>query len=184
MVDVAEGSPQTGLNIRQVGAEALDSVWSIIDSCSDYLVGIGHSHWKDYYTKELIEQKLNSRKVYLATLNNEDVGTITLDTNPVDYYSESDLNTFAEPQAEAIYITALAVRPESQNTGFASKLMTFAEEEARQRGIRYIRFDCKASYKELVTFYEKREYKKTGEIIDHQDNDEIYFIMEKEIAST
>lgn len=99
----------------------------------------------------------------------------------MDYYEAQDLNLFDQPQAQALYLTALAVLPEKQKQGLASQLVTFAETTTKTRGINYIRFDCRASYKALISFYQKRGYTIRGTILDTEDHNEPYYLMEKQI---
>ena len=139
------------------------------------------NHWDKYYTKKLVEKKIKTQEVYLAFSQGSLVGTITLDTSPVSYYEERDIASFADPEARALYVTALAVLPEHQGKGVASKLMEFAETQGKKREIGFIRFDCRASYTDLINFYTKRGYQRTGDMIDTKDNNEIYYLMEKQV---
>jgi ribosomal protein S18 acetylase RimI-like enzyme len=168
--------------IDRAGASESDIVWNIIDTCSKWLETSGMSHWTNYYTKQLIDKKLSSQEVYIAKVNGNPVAAVTLDQNPVDYYEAQDLSHFEQPEAAAIYVTALAVLPEKQKQGLASQLVTFAETTAKARGIKYIRFDCRASYEVLVNFYQKRGYCIRGTILDTEDNNEPYYLMEKQIT--
>src|SRR3972149_103668 len=133
--DLPSSKPETinGLQVRRAQPSDLDEVWRIIKSCSDWLKGQGMNHWDKYYTKELVEKKLTTQEVYLAFDPDGLVGTITLDMSPVSYYEKKDIASFADPEAQALYVTALAVLPEHQGKGTASKLMGFAETQVKKR---------------------------------------------------
>ncbi len=180
---MTEGQEKVSRDLQIVRAweSDLDTVWGIIKADSDWLESQGMSHWTHYYSRELIEKKLKRQEVYIARNSDGVVGTITLDTNPVDYYTDEDMQKFEDPSARGLYATALAVLPEYQGKGIASKLMEFVEAQAKERGIRFVRFDCRASYLKLVEFYKRRRYKIVGEIIDDADNNELYYLMEKKI---
>lgn len=107
------------------------------------------------------------------------VGTISLDSNPVDYYTEENLSHFADPTAKAVYVSTVAVQPEFQRRGIASRLMKSADETAKSRGIAYIRFDCRKEYVELVNFYQKRGYKIVGSFSEGENQN--YLLMEKKV---
>lgn len=173
----------SNLSLRRATAQDLDAVWGIIEKDSKWLSEEKDlHHWAGYYTKEKIAHKLESQEVYLASQNGEVVGTITLDTNPVEYYrEEEELSKFADPKAPALYVTALAVDPEKHGQGIAGNLMNFADSEARKRGISYVRFDCRDRYSDLVNFYKKRGYVIVGTTIDEEDNNEVYDLMEKKV---
>lgn len=170
-----------GMQIRRASSQDLDIVYSVIRSSADWLKGQGMDHWDKYYTREKVVEKLKSQEVYLAFDKDNVVGTITFDTNPVSYYEERDLANFSDPEAKALYVTALAVLPEQQKKGIAGSLMKFAEDRAKEKGVGFVRFDCRAMYIDLVKFYRNRDYKVVGAIIDYEDNNEPYFLMEKEL---
>lgn len=169
--------------IERAQESDIDSVWGIVEACSEQLVTFGHDHWSKYYSKDAIGKKVKDHEVYLKYIGNRPVGTMTLADTPVEYYEPKDMSSFAEPEADALYVSALAVLPEFQSKGIASELMTFAENRAKEMGLVYIRFDCRALYVDLVQFYRKRGYKVVGVLTDERDNYEPYFLMEKMLAN-
>lgn len=166
------------LGIKPARINDLDSVWEIIKSCSDWLEIRGLDHWAKYYTKDLVAQKITTQEVFLYFNRQRPIAIITLDTKHVSYYTEKDISSFTYTKSSG-YITALAVFPNMQNQGVASKLLNFVENASKGKGIEYIRLDCRNSYKELVSFYIKRGYIQIGTIIDEDDNNEEYSLMEK-----
>jgi GNAT superfamily N-acetyltransferase len=161
-----------------------DKVWTIINKCSQMLLEQGQSHWAEYYTVEIIRKKVKKEDVRLAYLDGSLVATVTVSYQPVEYYTEEDMQNFEEPKQEAIYISALATDPEYQGRGIASKLMETVEMEALEKGIEYARIDVKALFPELVNFYRKRDYIVVGVLIDHDDDHEPYFLMEKKLRGS
>lgn len=169
-------------HIRQASEQDFDSVWGIISTCSDWLVEKGHDNWARYYSRDLIAKKLQNQEVYLlSSVDGRVVGTVTLDDKPVDYYTTEDIAAFDEPEAAALYVTALGVIPAEQGKGYASWMMEFVEDKARERGLKYIRFDCRARYMEAVRFYEHRGFRVKGLLWDEEDNNETYCLMEKRL---
>lgn len=170
------------LDIERAGAADVDAVWKIVKACSDWLTTFGYNHWSKYYTRELVAKKVNDQEVYLKYVDGLPVATVTFDTKPVDYYTKKELNSFEDPKAKALYVRTLAVLPKYQKRGIASELMDFAEEKAGEKGISYVRCDCRALYLDLVNFYRARGCKIVGLIIDVRDNNEPYFLMEKKLG--
>ncbi|MFC1710081.1 GNAT family N-acetyltransferase [Patescibacteria group bacterium] len=170
------------LELSLASESDIDEVWSIIKTCSDWLLKSGHKHWDDYYSRGLFEKKIQTESVYLASVKGTSIATITTSTEPVEYYEENDMQQFKEPDTNALYVTALAVLPQYQQQGYATKLMDFAEDQANESNLDYVRFDCKALYVELVNFYRDRGYNVVGVTIDEEDNDEPYFLMEKKVS--
>lgn len=170
-----------GLRVEKADLSKVDEVWSVVKSCSDWLLTEKNlNHWAEYYTREVIEKKIKEQEVLLVIRDGKTVGTLTLDERPVEYYTEENLACFAEPSEKAIYVSAVAVNPEFQGKGVATQLMNLADEMVKQRGIRYVRFDCRAEYTDLVNFYEKRGYVKKGSFSEGDGQN--YFLMEKKIG--
>lgn len=170
------------LEIRPATLQDLDVVWKMVEICSDWLVTKGFDHWKKYYSKELVEKKLKTQEVFIGSLDDNPVATVTMDMNPVDYYTPEDMSRFANQNAMAVYITALAVLPEKQGAGLASQMMQMVEGKTREKGAKYLRLDCRESYQDLVRFYANRGFVTVGRIIDEADNNEPYLLMEKELT--
>ena len=159
----------------------LPDVWQIIDANSDWLVSQGHTHWKEWYTKDLVAEKIAHGHQFIAKKDGVAVGTVNLDTKHVGYYLPEEIAQFEEPDAPALYIGALGVTPEYHNQGIGSEIMNLAEEYARKLGLQLIRFDCKAALDDLVRFYTTKGYAHVGDIIDHSQNDALYYLMEKKL---
>lgn len=170
-----------GFRVEKADLSRVDEVWSVIKKCSDWLLAEKKlDHWVEYYTREVIEKKIKEQEVLLVVKDGKMVGTLTLDERPVEYYTEENLACFAEPKEKAIYVSAVAVDPDFQGRGVATQLMNLADEIVRQRGIKYLRFDCRAEYTDLVSFYEKRGYTKRGSFSEGERQN--YFLMEKEVG--
>jgi|GEM_PF-1391239 len=169
-----------GTQIVRATEKDLDTVWGLIEKDANWLSKEkGFSHWSSYYTKDVMKKKLLSEEVFLINNDRKVVGTVTLDQRPVEYYITTEISSFKDRQASALYISALAVDPDLHGQGIASDLLLFAEEESKKRKIKYIRFDCRAEYQELVHFYEKRGYGRVGAVSEGEG--ENYLLMEKKI---
>ena len=121
-----------GLKVIRADGADVDKVWGVVKSCSDWLLSErGLDHWLKYYTREIIEKKIKTQEVLLVYQDGEVVGTITLDANPVDYYTEENLAHFSDPSAKTLYVSTVAVNPDVQGRGIASRLMKLADDIAR-----------------------------------------------------
>jgi len=169
------------LVIKETGLKGLSSYWKIVKKCSDWMLSLGWDHWDGYYVPERLKKKINNEKVYLGYLEKRPIATITLSLKTSGFINQG-LRNFNEPQAKAFYISTLAVLPSEQGKGFASQLLDFVEEKGTREGIKYLRLSTRASWKKVVNFYLHRNYKIKGTISDNEDNDEPYFLMEKEIS--
>ncbi len=79
-------------------------------------------------------------------------------------YSQSDgcavgtLRLHAPQGADYLYVTRVAVRPEWQRLGVASRLLAFAEAQAARRGLRALRLDTPRDHSRLVWFYRRHGF--------------------------
>jgi len=166
--------------IEKVGVDKIETVWGIIREDSEWLSKEkGLNHWSDWYTKERVEEKFEDWDVYLAYRNSKAGGTMSVSEKKLGYYLQESIDMFAEPKARALYISMLGVKPNFQKQGVASDLLKKAEEVAKEKGIEYIRFDCREEYTDLVNFYLKRGYEKRGSFPEAEG--ENYLMMEKKI---
>jgi len=72
-------------------------------------------------------------------------------------------SVYLEKQDKKLYLGMLTVSPELQGDGIGKKLMQAAESFARNAQINTISMIVISVRKELIAFYERRGYKKTGE---------------------
>lgn len=171
-----------GVDISRASDQDLDAVWAIIDACAQWLADQDLKHWADHYTREMMAKIIRKLEVYVASQEGKAVSTITVGLQPPKYYvTEGYVQRFADPEAAAAYIMALGVLPTYQGRGVAGKLLTFAEGLAKQRGVEWLRLDCRAEVPGLVQFYEKRGFHTVGESLPEGVN-ETYWLMEKRIS--
>ena len=69
---------------------------------------------------------------------------------------------YLEPQGEILYLSMLAVAPEAQAHGLGRWLLATAEAHARQAGCHRIKMSVLALRPELLAWYERQGYRRTG----------------------
>jgi ribosomal protein S18 acetylase RimI-like enzyme len=69
------------------------------------------------------------------------------------------------PGGEA-HIRGMAVRPNRLGSGLADALLDAAEAEAQRLGCRRVTLDTTAPLRRAIAFYEKRGYRRTGQVSD------------------
>jgi ribosomal protein S18 acetylase RimI-like enzyme len=65
-----------------------------------------------------------------------------------------------------LFVETLAVRPDRQGSGLGRRLMAFAEEAARSRGLREIRLYTNERMEENIPFYRSLGFEETGRRLD------------------
>lgn len=69
---------------------------------------------------------------------------------------------YLEPQGNTLYLSMLAVAPEAQAHGLGRQLLAQAEAHACQAGCRTIKMSVLAQRTELLAWYERQGYRRTG----------------------
>jgi ribosomal protein S18 acetylase RimI-like enzyme len=69
---------------------------------------------------------------------------------------------YLEPQGETLYLSLLAVAPEAQAHGLGRQLLAAAEAHARQAGCRQVKMSVLALRPDLLAWYERQGYHRTG----------------------
>ncbi len=73
------------------------------------------------------------------------------------------LEPFGEPNQKTCYLGMLTVKPTLQNQGLGRWIMKAAESYARERGALYMTLGVLNPRAELVGWYERRGYQRTGQ---------------------
>lgn len=84
---------------------------------------------------------------------------------------------YVQPQASALYVGLLSVLPERQAGGIGKKLMEAATGFARERGLPRIRITVLSRRPELIAWYERHGFVRTGETIAFPWGDQLELIV-------
>lgn len=108
-----------------------------------------NQRWRESY----ISRNMHNRAAtYVAVMNGEPIGEVTL-----DYYAEAYGNPELRPKladgATSAYITALRIREEYEGKGYISGLMQFMEENARLKGYRCLTIGVEAAESRNLAIY-------------------------------
>ncbi|MGB5555842.1 MAG: GNAT family N-acetyltransferase [Flavobacteriaceae bacterium] len=148
--------------IRQAKISEITDILTITKACSIQLIANGIEQWNEHYpSKATFETDIERNELYVLTIENLIIGTVVISTfmdeeyYPVQWLTKND---------NSVYIHRLSVDPRFQGQGFAQQLMDFAEAYAKKNGHASIRLDTFSQNKRNQLFYEKRGYKKLGDI--------------------
>jgi GNAT superfamily N-acetyltransferase len=83
------------------------------------------------------------------------------------------------PNADHLFVDAIAVRPSHQCQGLGSRLLAFAEGEAARLGLRSVRLFTDGKLADNLNFYERRGYHETSRC-DEGDFSRVFY--SKDIA--
>ncbi|MBT8183788.1 MAG: GNAT family N-acetyltransferase [Eudoraea sp.] len=148
--------------IRRAKILEIPDIMGIAKACAIHMIKQGIYQWnEDYPRKEVFENDLGRKELFVLETNGEIGGMITATSvmdeeyRPVDWLTNDGL---------PVYIHRLAVLPAIQGKGYARKLMDYAENLARKQGYTSVRLDTFSQNKRNQKFYEQRGYTKLGDI--------------------
>lgn len=90
----------------------------------------------------------------VARLGGEVVGCLAMVPHPPDYAADA----CAGLPGPAHYLEAFVTDRRLAGVGIGRKLLGWAEGDARRRGLRWLRLDCWAGNRELVSYYQRAGY--------------------------
>ena len=143
----------------------LDDVNMLVDlyaDCAAWLEDHDMIHWVDSWAAERIAESIKDKTVFISECLDKLMGTVTLHEKPAFYYDGSENQHWDAPNAEALYLTGLAIHPKWHQQGHGKELVKHCEAYAQKLGVKYIRLDAVGMYSKLHDFYSKQGYLSKG----------------------
>jgi len=150
------------MEISLAKPEQLPELVRLYTACMRAMRAAGIEQWgEDYPTADIIKQDVDRGEMHvLGEQNGAIVAAICLNEDQNELYSTVEW-TDAAP---VLVVHRLCVAPERQRNGIAARMMDFAEERAWQEGYAGIRLDTYSGNPPAVRLYERRGYRRTGEV--------------------
>ena len=134
----------------------VDHAIGIIREVAQWCEKTGKNMWKlDELTEENLVKGLSPENFCIGMMNNEGVCSMILQWNDTLFWPDVEKN-------ESGFIHKLCVRREYAGQGFSNKMVEYAREECKRRGVRYLRLDTGWSRSKLCIHYEGLGFKKVG----------------------
>ncbi len=148
--------------MRRAKISEIPEILALTKACSTFMAEQGIFQWNAHYPSlKDFETDLFRNELYIIEENDSLLGTITISTKMDSEYASI---TWLTPNSRHIYIHRLAVHPSQQGKGYGVKMMDFAEDYARKRGVVSLRLDTFSRNKRNQKFYEQRGYCKLGDV--------------------
>lgn len=136
----------------------------------------GNDQWtSDYPTESDFKQDIENETLFVAVLNHQIVGCVTIDQQEGEKY---DSIAWREPEQAFFVFHRLAVDPEIRGQGIAGELLNFIEDYAKQQKISYIKTDTYSLNEKAQGLFVKQGYEKVG-IISIEGKDHPFFCYDK-----
>ena len=142
------------LEIRQATLTETNIAIGILAEAAHWLASRGLPSWNPDKLLTVMTLSVTRGDVYLAWINDQPVGTITVQWSDVLYWGE-------RPD-DAGYIHKLAIVRSAAGQRLGAQLLGWAESLIAERGRPYARLDCHASNPMINSFYESEGYQLRG----------------------
>ncbi len=145
-----------GLAVTVAKPEEVEIVLEILNEAADWLRLKGINQWQSrYFTRDFVSEGMGKGEVYLGRLDNQIVGTITLQWSGPLWWGATLMN--------AAYFHRLAVRRGYAAKGLGRAVIEWAESKAKAAGKSYLRLNCQFENPRLRRYYEDLGLKYRGE---------------------
>jgi GNAT superfamily N-acetyltransferase len=143
------------LTLEAASAADVDDVLAVLNDAAAWLRASGLEQWPERFEPEWIEPAIENGETWLARVDGEVAGTITL---------EWDDPLWADVEGTAGYVHRIAVRRTARGLGVA--LLDWAAATAGALGCAYLRLDCLSSNSRLRAYYESRGFLHHSDVQD------------------
>jgi len=146
-------SIQTALGpvtIRRAGGDDLDTVLALIREVTHWMISRDIHQWDNSLNDAVVPyfaRKIGQETVYLAYLDDQSVGTLTLQ------WSDRTIWDDIGEDGQAGYVHSLAVARRAAGHGLGASLLEWAMAQVRNNGRPYLRLDCAAENAGLCRYY-------------------------------
>lgn len=140
----------------------IPDIMRLLSECIKDMDKSGIRQWGDFYpTIDIVTEDVHSKSMYVTKHESQCIGIIALSEKQNAQYKQVKWLT---DLGRVLVVYRLAVHPEWQHQGIARRLMDFAEQFAVENNYDSIRLDAYSGNPRAVRFYERRGYKKVGQV--------------------
>lgn len=157
----------------------LPVISEMFGDCKEYLETRGILQWDEAYPNhEYFEKAMQGEELFILKKDSDTLGAMVLDEWQA---SEWEIADWTEAEGKPLILHSFCVHPSAQGDGYGSLMLQFAEDFTKDQGFGALRLDTYSGNKGAVEFYEKKGYRKTGEVMmsGKPEGHEKYFCFEK-----
>jgi hypothetical protein len=150
---VAEEFEMAGVRYRHAGEGQTDEVLAILNEAAVWLRSRGIEQWPESFGAAQVAAAIRDGHTWLVDVDGVTGATVTLDwCDPL----------WSAGQGDAGYLHRLAVR--RSLSGLGDEVLTWAADQVKGRGRRFLRLDCVATNIDLRGYYERRGFRHRGDV--------------------
>jgi GNAT superfamily N-acetyltransferase len=146
------------VNVRIARSEDVESVGGLLDEATAWVAELGHEQWPLPYPRDDIAAAIDRGEVYIAELDGEALGTITVLADDPVYWGERP--------PDAHYVHKLAVGRAHAGRGLGAAIVEWADARAAAAGRGFLRLDCLRDDAGIRGYYERLGFEHRGDFDD------------------
>lgn len=163
--------------IRKATISHLDRIKSLTESCAKAMQENGIFQWNEYYpSREKLRQDIEREELFVLEEEEKIYGIVVLTPEMDEEYLPIEWLTSG---GNNLYVHRLATRPSVWGRGYGQKLMDFAENLAVEQNYQSVRLDTFSQNQRNQKFYERRGYKRLGNIYFPKQSEHPFYCYEK-----
>ncbi|MGG0214831.1 GNAT family N-acetyltransferase [Bacillus mycoides] len=144
------------LKVRKGTIDLLNDLDVMYTACKEALLQNQIYQWDDSYpTREHISYHLEQAELYCLFQDQVLVGAVVLNEAPSPEYKLID---WSEINGRFLIVHSFVIHPLAQCKGYSKVLLSFWENEAKQKNYTGIRLDCFTGNPVSLSLYEKNNY--------------------------
>jgi ribosomal protein S18 acetylase RimI-like enzyme len=150
------------MNISKATSQDIPTLLALTKACANQMISKGIYQWNENYpSQQAFENDLQLAQLYTLKNQGNIIACIVISEVMDEEYHAIQWST---SNRRNIYIHRLAVHPKHQGKGCAQQLMQFAEHYAKTNKFPAVRLDTFSQNPRNNIFYQKRGYKKLGDV--------------------
>jgi ribosomal protein S18 acetylase RimI-like enzyme len=168
-------------NIQILRAKLIEinGITEMFEDCKSYLERRGILQWDETYpNQEYFETAFKGENLFVLKIDGQIKGAMVLDEWQTPEWSKAN---WTEVEGSPLILHSFCVHPSAQGGGYGGKMLQFAEDFTNSQGYPALRLDTFSGNEGAVKFYEKRGYRRVGEVDlnDKPEGHERYYCYEK-----
>jgi GNAT superfamily N-acetyltransferase len=163
------------VNIRVTRTEDVETAAGLLDEATVWVSELGHEQWPFPYPRDELAAAVDRGEVYLAELDGEAVGTVSILADDPVYWGERP--------PDAHYVHKLAVRRHRAGRGIGAAIIEWADNGAAAAGRTFLRLDCLRDDPGIRAYYERLGFEHCGDF-DDQARGLLLSLYERRVRAT
>jgi len=147
--------------IRAAEISDVDAVLDIVKQTVEVMSSENNPQWNEFYpAREHFLSDITQRSLFVAERDTFVIGFICVNQTEAPEYAEVNWSK----RAPCFVLHRMAVAVAARREGVGKKLVDFAENYARERGVFYLRTDTFSKNGGMNRLFQRCGFKKTGEV--------------------